>query len=602
MVVQTRRKRKHVSYYESDSDDDTAAMEEPDHAMEVIQAKWRGKAGSKKAKHPTKAPFEMVPDELLPQILSYLDNVRQLYHLSNMNKSLRYAISSELVIRAAVFSGNPYTGTLDGLMCELSNRKIRVPSTLRMLRLLNAKACERGKQCFCYNLEKEESGPLPHVTRSFGLAICHPCIQALSSCWGTDCPYPLQSTKLCTHGWSRVLCYPQVEQATGDAVGPIILFRDIKQIQYSYSDNTKREAVLASTIQSATAQAIGPDDEKRLQQFCDSHKEAKSQYQDYLEAKKRMKREMEEAIFAKRAARKLELARPVFQKLQSHFSGFQFESIVLNRDWVVSTGACEFDYWPSNFAFRPLVTAPSTATQRKITAAAATAKDIYTQLEQYGFLGDSFPRRLHQWLNTQENIPLHKQALVRYFAEHKTSELMIRSGRRLYEDQAVRLALAAGDRAKMVLERLSAQDCREAFAHAVERANTVPRSSRSSRQKRFQLAKHIWTRNNTGGYTGRDFLRGFSEVERFGEQFDECKIEYSILLRKILRYKKHPDTRAWIEDFRSSGNFSEALLPRDAIDTLYEGDFGPSRSSGTFEEWRRYQTSLVRTAYLKSLY
>lgn len=113
MVVQTRRKRKQISYYEADSDQDDMDMEEVDHAMEETDQAERGngqasKARKTRSKTPPKAPFEMIPEELLPHILSYLDNIREVYHLSNMNKSLRNSISPALVVRAAVFSGNPY--------------------------------------------------------------------------------------------------------------------------------------------------------------------------------------------------------------------------------------------------------------------------------------------------------------------------------------------------------------------------------------------------------------------------------------------------------------------------------------------------------------
>ena len=110
MVVQTRRKRKQISYYEADSEEDDEAMGEIELALDAAQGKCSvcSRQTKKKAKSPTKAPFSMIPDEILPKILNYLDNARDVYNLSKMNKSLRNAISPELVIRTAVFSGNQY--------------------------------------------------------------------------------------------------------------------------------------------------------------------------------------------------------------------------------------------------------------------------------------------------------------------------------------------------------------------------------------------------------------------------------------------------------------------------------------------------------------
>ena len=457
------------------------------------------------------------------------------------------------------------------LMCEISNQRIRVPSTLRLLRLINAKSCERGKECFCYNLETETSGPLIlDGMRPYGMAICTPCVHALSSCWGNDCPGSLRSEAICTHGWSRVLCYPQVEQATGEAVGPMILFRDIKQIQYSYSDNEKREEVLKSTIASAEAQAFGPEEEARIDRFCVAYVEAKREYEAHCEALRRIAKEKEEQRVAKRAAQKQRLTGVVFQKLESHFAGFQYESHILNRDWNYNHAAFYFHHWPSTFALGRLIQAPSYATQKKITEAATRAKWLYTRLEDLGFLGDAFPSQLQRWLRAHGNLPMHKKALVRYFAEFKSSLSMLPSDS-CWNVSALSIyeAMLQEDRAKMVLEVLSPEECRDAFANEVTRET----NRNSSRQKRLQLATRIWTIHNTQQWNRERLFRySASDLGLYGQRFSVARTDFNQTLRKIIRYKKHPDTKAWIRQTISSGNFSALLTPGVSSSALYSSN------------------------------
>ena len=284
------------------------------------------------------------------------------------------------------------------------------------------------------------------------MAICDPCLRGHSTCWSNNCPSVLRSTKICTHGWSTVLCHPQVEQVTKEAVGPIILYRDIKQIQYSYSENSKREEVLESTIESAKAQAIGPEDEARRKRFCDAHVEAQNQLEEYYEAKRRIQEEQREQKHAKRAAQKKKLTGAVIRKLEPHLAGFQYESLILSRDWNQDEARYNFHHWPSTDALGRLMEAPSYATNKTISQAATRVKNLYTSLEELGFLGDTFPHRLNQWLNLHPSLPVHKKALLRYFIENKTSmSILPQRTRPFYGPTILYEAAIEGNRAKMVL-------------------------------------------------------------------------------------------------------------------------------------------------------
>jgi len=84
--------------------------------------------------------------DLTRHILEYVATPRQLYNLSMVNKLLRSCINSDMVVAASLYSGG-YAMTSVINLSELMKRKaIYVPSTMRLLRLVNGKRCE-----FCMN-------------------------------------------------------------------------------------------------------------------------------------------------------------------------------------------------------------------------------------------------------------------------------------------------------------------------------------------------------------------------------------------------------------------------------------------------------------------
>lgn len=105
IMVTTRNKRKpntqseRISYEETQNVYESALAE----AEKILQrkAKKRRKE-SWQRNHP---PFEMLPVDVLPKVMLYLDSARDVYNLSLCSKSLRAAVSTEIVVRAAVFQG-----------------------------------------------------------------------------------------------------------------------------------------------------------------------------------------------------------------------------------------------------------------------------------------------------------------------------------------------------------------------------------------------------------------------------------------------------------------------------------------------------------------
>jgi hypothetical protein len=73
-------------------------------------------------------------------------------------KSIREYIIPALVLRSAVFGGVKTKSVVKNVVLSIADKSIHVPSTLRLLRLVNGTKCERGDQCFSYNLINKASG------------------------------------------------------------------------------------------------------------------------------------------------------------------------------------------------------------------------------------------------------------------------------------------------------------------------------------------------------------------------------------------------------------------------------------------------------------
>ena len=124
----------------------------------------------------TKMPLENLPPLALENILSYVaDSTKELQMIVSTVKSFRQVIIGrpDIVIQAGIFSGGNIKSITEELMVRhIQPQNIYIPSTLRLLRLLNATYCERGTKCFKYNTETKTPQKLFSTKRPYGLCLC----------------------------------------------------------------------------------------------------------------------------------------------------------------------------------------------------------------------------------------------------------------------------------------------------------------------------------------------------------------------------------------------------------------------------------------------
>jgi hypothetical protein len=97
------------------------------------------------------SPLESLPLKVLREILLFVgDSPRQLFTLATNIKAFHSAIQSrpDIVVHAAVFHSKRTAMHMKTIVDCIQKRQIYIPTTMRLLRLLNTVYCERGDKCW----------------------------------------------------------------------------------------------------------------------------------------------------------------------------------------------------------------------------------------------------------------------------------------------------------------------------------------------------------------------------------------------------------------------------------------------------------------------
>ena len=118
------------------------------------------------------SPFDHLCEDIIRNIISMINDPREILNLSLCSTRIRQCVTYENVIRAAVFAGNKFVRrSMESLIELLHHQNIYVPTPQRLLRIVNGKRCERGDKCWCYNLRTKRAASVNVVHSSSGLYV-----------------------------------------------------------------------------------------------------------------------------------------------------------------------------------------------------------------------------------------------------------------------------------------------------------------------------------------------------------------------------------------------------------------------------------------------
>jgi hypothetical protein len=190
-------------------------------------------------------------EDVIRIIYEFIGSVRDIFNLATQSKLLMSLVTSETVIRAAVFEKGLPNTIISRVITAMKDESIYVPSTMRLLRLVSGIRCERLDQCWGFNINENSSIKVNSVWMP-GLFTCYDCAAGLTAAFNKDGSWAKTDKRLLRgcFGWTnKVLTEPFYEKATGERVGPRIPLLKVKQITRSFPDYTDRQNALSHSLE-----------------------------------------------------------------------------------------------------------------------------------------------------------------------------------------------------------------------------------------------------------------------------------------------------------------------------------------------------------------
>jgi len=511
-------------------------------------------------------PFDALPALCIERIFAMLDSPQDLYNLAFSSKFLTSLVTPEAVIRSAVFNnlrkrdkGNRKIMT--NVMGYISNRSIHVPSAHRMLRLLNAKSCERGDRCWGKNLNTGKAMALNRnsCNRPFGLALCDKCVKFGT----TKVPYSHFSRfqrGVAFHQWN-LLMNPSRDPKSGEVNGPLIEVLELQQIENTYANNDDKKSALEGIVQKALTNdgkyCPMHYEEKALayhEMYENAEKEADEHVACALEKDQQKYRERREERIAKRMTR----IRSIYASLEEILDDCPLKDVALDCRWLESDERCvKFSCHVVEQKLGNIISAPASASERSINNAAESIKQIFNTLHEKNFFAFSY---------IENSGNRFRRGIYEYCANETTPLEIMQSSmagdvhfmQALEEDKPVRALIRAINRMRGALPRI--------FALSVMRNNPdAPEAENDeNRVDDFRkLAEVVWNKKAPNHYGSE--VMSFNTIK---ETFNTSVEEFRVMKKNVKDYLRDDQTRRFLQRdnaIQGRDNFSR----QDALDQAF---------------------------------
>ncbi|CAB9519310.1 expressed unknown protein [Seminavis robusta] len=543
----SRRTRKRV-FDDSiilDYDDAIDQLERDEFEEAEERKKEAERERKKKREEEPPLPFlDLLPPEVVSNVLSFVSSPRVLLSLSMCNKTCRNAIlaTPTMVIRAAVFSSDHRRKKAITTIVEtVQARSIHTPSTARLLRLLNATQCERTDQCYDLNVVTHKSGrPSYNHLLPFGLCLCSTCLTEMTTSkaivagrWERP---RVPHERLVTNDYSRRMLPDLVkEHSTGEAVGPLVGGVRVRQIMVSYKqDQEKQKQAFASLFEEIDNQQNEGD---KAEELVDAYITAVEDLAN-LKAKKD---ELAAERDGQRAKRKREMGEPVLERLRALLEDHAHRDIILAGDWNEWSGIFRFSNKLSMDILGSLLTAPSTAKEEKIQSKVQMVVRDYEFLFAKGFGTGNHEDFLCDLAGTGIS-KLGRAVFKRKLQLPGLQDLYNRRALRHLGRGFVEILRMEGTLAALFPRFLTVEDRKTVFLSSVAEKNGT-----SFKDEYKKLAKCIWddqVRTHWGWGRHVDYIHSIEELE---EKFDLKRRQYLKLSSAIKQYLGKSDVTKFLK-------------------------------------------------------
>ena len=574
------RKKARISYAESADKEETADPpisgdvdeedEEDDRkpaaAVKTNLSRKRKKTSSSKKQKTKKQeikPLDTLPPEVLEQVMLFLSNPRTVLTLSMTSKSLRDAITPEIVIRSAIFHGGFSKERITNTIKAVEKYSIHMPSTFRLLRLATARSCERTgvQKCLQYDMTTSRSRSLVNhsETSKHGMHICFDCEKALVRYSDAGDPkvekdgtrtYDLRGLAAAGYG-SCMMLYSclQCEAGTGDPFGSVVDFAT-----YSREKHRFRQEVAPGNRhrEQESSSFRGPDVsveyEQRRSQLLKIFQEADDHYENFVKSKQdlrelRRQRRLEEAD--QRVARKLAKQQKILSMIEEALQDCPLKEAILKHD--VKDGLVHFGS-PTLIYVQSLMEkpAPSTLSKKKVSELASSLSTLYSQFEQHNFI-----RGGHFGMPTSESSL--ERAIYSFCDEKEVAEELFSSKRVLScgsspDFEIMEKHLAEGSPFRAILSLMPASMIKDALLCFVKKQSGFLHNCDS--WTRASIMEMVWHKQVIEAAWGEEALDRMLQEDTVAASAVLSKIWKCFLKirRNIREYYERPEVISWEQD------------------------------------------------------
>ena len=309
----------------------------------------------------------------------------------------------DIVIRATVLEdahknlySTPQRSILSGVVKLVRKRSIHVPSPLRLLKMVNAKYCERGANCFAFDLKKGVASKKDMNSvwnQPFGFATCSTCTQDCSTklpkIWRYSYRYDhwirqeQNDGNILFYGW-RTLFDPDKGSdlcvgSNGERIGPIIDGKHLQHIANVHPSDTEEQKNLFAAMKEQEYGEEGSDEMVAFDKACADlvqiYEEAEKERKERRTAHYEKWREDNKAKHDAATASKRAKVEPILAALQEAIADAPLNDMALDFEWQSDSNyPLQFRYHFIKDSLGKLLSAPSSASQKKIKAACANIR------------------------------------------------------------------------------------------------------------------------------------------------------------------------------------------------------------------------------------
>lgn len=508
-------------------------------------------------------PLTDLPPLCLEHVMSFIEDPKDLYSVTFSSKSMFELLSPEVVIRCAVFHNcsnkNKVVNRkkMSQIMYHVANRAIHIPSAHRLLRLVNARRCERGSDCWNRNLNSGLSGWIgsANVNRPFGMAICDKCIKQTTI--KVDYSNFARHEKGCATHSGNLLSDPYHDKVTGDTVGPLIHALSIFQIDNTFSSREDKKVALEGMVQKAMSDKSDfcpiRYDEK-CAAYQEIFEEAEKECDDAVKADQERKHEEYTERREAKILKRMTKIRKIYASLQSDLADCPMKDLALACEWLEDDQRCiRFSRTFVQRRMASIISAPCSASQRSVQRVSGDIRSILTPIHEknffsFGFIANSSNR--------------FKKGIYRYVSEECTRDQIMNSSafgdvqfmNAINDDKHVRALVRSLARISGALGRC--------FALSVVKPDPDQPQADQRIEDYRKLAKLVWSKKVS---INQD-VNSFTVMK---ENFTTSLEEWRIMKKNTRDYLSAAETQAFLTRSNFVGGRAN-FTRQDALDQVFQ--------------------------------